>query len=167
MVRMRDVQEIEVFLGTEWAPGYFAWALPFDGEHVRLGVCADRHAARHLKRPYAELFPMIRHAARTTGFFKIRGVNVNHAEFEDFMFRHAQVNDFQGVLVTGADALETLRVRIEVRRGADGEAVAGEIAGAVKHTFEVTPEVEVLELGTLAKAFESSIKAPRFVDQRE
>jgi phenylacetate-CoA ligase len=117
--------------------------------------------------PYAELFPMIRHAARTTGFFKIRGVNINHAEFEDFMFRHAQVNDFQGVLVTGADALETLRVRIEVQREADGEAVAGEIAGAVKHTFEVTPEVEVLELGTLAKAFESSIKAPRFVDQRE
>ena len=32
---------------------------------------------------YADLFPMIRHANRTTGFFKVRGVNVNHAEFED------------------------------------------------------------------------------------
>jgi phenylacetate-CoA ligase len=32
---------------------------------------------------FAELFPVIRHANRTTGFFKVRGVNVNHAEFED------------------------------------------------------------------------------------
>ena len=32
---------------------------------------------------YSELFPIIRHANRTTGFFKVRGVNVNHTEFED------------------------------------------------------------------------------------
>ena len=57
VVRMRDIMEIEVFLGKEWAPGYFAWALPFDGEHVRLGVCADRHAARGLKRFFSH--PMI------------------------------------------------------------------------------------------------------------
>ena len=43
---------------------------------------------------------MIRHARRTTGFFKIRGVNVNHSEFEDFMFRYPEINDFQGVLIT-------------------------------------------------------------------
>ena len=43
---------------------------------------------------------MIRHANRTTGFFKVRGVNVNHAEFEDFMFRNADVLDFQAVLET-------------------------------------------------------------------
>ena len=34
-------------------------------------------------------------------------------------------------------------------------------------TFEVTPEIVILERGTLAKEFESSIKAPRFVDKRE
>ncbi|CAN0493329.1 unnamed protein product, partial [Discosporangium mesarthrocarpum] len=34
-------------------------------------------------------------------------------------------------------------------------------------TFEVTPGVSVLELGTLAKEFESSVKAPRFADKRE
>ncbi len=116
--------------------------------------------------PYAELFPMIRHARRTMGFFKIRGVNVNHAEFEDFMVRNGRVNDFQGVLVTGDDALETLRVRVEVRRDADPRAVADEVTQSVKRVFEITPEVEVLELGTLAKAFETSIKAPRFVDER-
>jgi phenylacetate-CoA ligase len=109
---------------------------------------------------------MIKHAHRTTGFFKVRGVNVNHSEFEDFMFRNPEVNDFQGVLVTDESALETLRVRVEVKRGADGKAVCAEIAASVKKTFEITPEVELLELGTLAKQFESSIKAPRFVDQR-
>ena len=36
-----------------------------------------------------------------------------------------------------------------------------------EHTFEVTPTVEVLETGALAKLFESSIKAPRFVDERQ
>ena len=41
------------------------------------------------------------------------------------------------------------------------------VGAAVKATFEVTPQVDVLETGTLAKAFESSIKAPRFVDERE
>lgn len=116
---------------------------------------------------FAELYPMIRHARRTTGFFKIRGVNVNHAEFEDFMFRYPEINDFQGVLVTDESGLESLTVRIEVKRGEDGAAAAETVGAAVKSTFEVTPQVEVLETGTLAKAFESSIKAPRFVDERE
>lgn len=116
---------------------------------------------------FGELYPVIRHARRTTGFFKIRGVNVNHAEFEDFMFRNPEVNDFQGVLTTNRSGIETLRVRIEVKRGADAAAAARKVAGDVKSTFEVTPVVEVLELGTLAKAFETSIKAPRFVDERE
>ena len=117
--------------------------------------------------PFAEVFPMIRHAHRTTGFFKIRGVNVNHSEFEDFMFRNARVNDFQAVLETGADALEHLKVRIEVKRGDDPETAAAELASAVRKTFEVTPKVEVLELGTVARLFEGSIKAPRFIDERE
>lgn len=125
--------------------------------------CIERGASRG---PYAELFPMIRHAHRTTGFFKIRGVNVNHSEFEDFMFRNPMVNDFQAVLLTDGAALETLAVKIEVRRGADSAQVAARVAADVKTTFEISPTVEVLELGTLAKAFESAIKAPRFVDQR-
>ncbi len=117
--------------------------------------------------PFAELFPMIRHANRTTGFFKIRGVNVNHAEFEDFVFAIPPVNDFQAVLVTDDDDLETLSVRIEVRRGDDARSVADDLARRIKSTFEVSPRVEVLEIGTLARAFESSIKAPRFVDERK
>ena len=117
--------------------------------------------------PYAALFPMIRHAHRTTGFFKIRGVNVNHAEFEDFMFADQAVTDFQAVLVTDDDALETLVARIEIRRGEDETATRDALAGRIRQVFEVSPRIETLALGTLAKEFEASIKAPRFVDRRE
>ncbi|MEX2455450.1 MAG: AMP-binding protein [Rhodospirillaceae bacterium] len=116
--------------------------------------------------PFAVLFPMIQHANRTTGFFKIRGVNINHAEFEDFIFAMPPINDFQAVLVTDSGALETLTVRIEVRRGEDSGGVADLLARQIKSTFEVSPRIDVLEIGTLARLFESSIKAPRFVDER-
>ena len=33
------------------------------------------------------VFPRVKHAHRTTGFFKVRGVNINHAELEDLLFR--------------------------------------------------------------------------------
>ncbi len=111
------------------------------------------------------VFPVMRHAHRTAGFFKIRGVNMNHSEFEDFVFRIAEVNDFRVELQTAADR-EILRVFIEVKRGLDGGAVAGKVAEAVRRTFEVRPEIDVLEIGTLAKEFESSVKAPRFLDKR-
>lgn len=123
----------------------------------------DQGATGHL---YAELFPMIKHAHRTTGFFKIRGVNVNHTEFEDFMFKKPEVNDFQGVLVTDKSGLETLKVRVELASGADPKKVEGDLLQSIKHTFEVTAAIELLETGALAKAFEANIKAPRFVDER-
>ena len=116
---------------------------------------------------YAELFPMIKHANRTTGFFKIRGVNVNHAELEDLMFRNAAVNDFQAVLETStATALEGLRLLIEVKRDAAQDAVIAAVRDEVKRVFEVTAVVDVQPIGTLAAEFEKSTKAPRFVDRR-
>jgi phenylacetate-CoA ligase len=117
--------------------------------------------------PWAELFPMIKHAHRTTGFFKIRGVNINHSEFEDLMFRQNLVNDFQAVLQTdAATGREDIKILIEVSDGLDHAHVCTVVAGHVKKTFEVAPLVEVLPLGTLAAEFERSVKAPRFVDRR-
>ena len=117
--------------------------------------------------PFADLFPMIRHANRTTGFFKVRGVNVNHAEFEDFMFRNPDVLDFQAVLETDeATGREGLTVLIELKGAANEQAVCSVVTGNVKQTFEVTPSVQVLKRGTLAAEFERSLKAPRFVDRR-
>jgi phenylacetate-CoA ligase len=118
--------------------------------------------------PYADLFPMIRHANRTTGFFKIRGVNVNHTEFEDLMFRNAEVLDFQAVLETEEKTdREGLRVLIEIKGAYDAEAARRQVAEAVKRTFDISPLVQVLQRGTLATEFERSLKAPRFVDRRQ
>jgi phenylacetate-CoA ligase len=111
---------------------------------------------------------MIRHANRTTGFFKVRGVNVNHTEFEDMMFRNAEVLDFQAVLETEEKTgREGLRVLIEVKGACDTETARLQVAEAVKRTFDFSPQVQVLQRGTLANEFERSLKAPRFVDRRQ
>ncbi len=117
---------------------------------------------------WADLFPMIRHAARTTGFFKVRGVNVNHADFEDTMFRLDGVSDFQCILFTESDgARENLRVKVEVSRGHDEATVLATVRDTVKRVFEISAAVEHSPLGTLATEFAKSLKAPRFIDQRE
>lgn len=113
------------------------------------------------------VFPVIRHAHRTAGFFKVRGVNVNHQEFEDFMFEYGTVNDFKAELVSDTNGLDVFRLSVELKRDADAEEAANEVTERTKKTFEVTPDVVVLETGTLAKEFESSVKAPRFVDRRD
>jgi len=82
------------------------------------------------------------------------------------MFRQAGVLDFRAELVTRQDR-EVLRLLIEVVRGADAAATRATLTAAVKNTFEVMPEVEVLALGTLAREFEASVKAPRFIDRRQ
>lgn len=116
---------------------------------------------------WAELFPMIKHANRTTGFFKIKGVNINHAEFEDLIFRQVQVNDFQAQLFTDeATNREELKVLIEIKRDADGAKIESELIAIIKNTFEVSSRVEILPLGSLAAEFERTVKAARFIDKR-
>ena len=116
--------------------------------------------------PYS-VFPIVRHAHRTAGFFKISGINVNHQEFEDFLFQNREVNDFKAELLTNDTGLDLLQLSIEVRRGAELALVAETVKAETKATFQVTPEVVLLETGTLAKEFELSVKAPRFLDKRE
>jgi phenylacetate-CoA ligase len=107
------------------------------------------------------VFPIMQHARRTVGFFKVRGVNINHAELEDAMFRDAQVVDFRAEVYNGADGNDVLHLHVE-RRDDKREAVVENI----KRTFQVTPEVTLLARGTIARDFEANIKAPRFVDKR-
>jgi phenylacetate-CoA ligase len=115
-------------------------------------------------RPYS-VFPRLKHAHRTTGFFKVRGISLNHADMEDFMFRNPDIGDFKAEVTTKRD-LDVLVLSVEVRSGADGAAVAAVLRQAVKDSFELTPEVTLIETGTLAKEFEASVKSPRFVDTR-
>jgi phenylacetate-CoA ligase len=111
------------------------------------------------------VFPLMRHAHRTSGFFKIRGVNINHADFEDFAFRIVEVSDFKVELRTDQDR-EVLKVMIEVKRGVDPAAASRTVGEMIRAQFEVRAEVEVLPTGTLAKEFEAAVKVPRFVDRR-
>ncbi|HEV3008588.1 MAG TPA: AMP-binding protein [Burkholderiales bacterium] len=111
------------------------------------------------------VFPRIKHAHRTAGFFKIRGVNLGHQDLEDFMFRHLEIGDFRAeALNEGGN--DILRLSIEIRRGVDEKSLMGILAGKIKETFELAPQVVVLETGTLAKEFEANVKAARFVDRR-
>ena len=111
------------------------------------------------------VFPLVRHAHRTSGFFKIRGININHADFEDFIFRNVEIGDFKAELVTERD-LETMLVTVEVRRGADAAGAARRLASAVHDQFGLTPRIAVVETGSLAREFEASVKMPRFSDRR-
>jgi phenylacetate-CoA ligase len=111
------------------------------------------------------IFPRMKHAHRTAGFWKVRGININHADLEDFMFANPSVQDFKCEVVTDGD-LDALRVSYEARREADKAALADELADKIKNTFELKPELVQLDTGILAKEFEGSVKTVRFIDKR-
>ena len=72
-------------------------------------------------RPFS-VFPRIKHAHRTAGFFKIRGVNLGHQDLEDFIFRTVEIGDFRAeALNEGGN--DFLKLSIEVRRGCDASAI--------------------------------------------
>jgi len=114
--------------------------------------------------PYA-VFPVVRHAERTTGFFKIKGINIGHGEFEDLLFRQRAINDFKCEAVS-VHSEDVLRVFVELKRDCDAHAATTDLTNAIRSAFELTPEIVPIALGTLAKEFEASIKAPRIVDRR-
>src|SRR5262245_48359535 len=111
------------------------------------------------------VFPRIKHAHRTAGFFKVRGVNLGHQDLEDFIFRRQEIGDFRAEAMNEG-GLDFLRLSIELRRGTSPEDTARRLTEEVKEKFELQPQVVVLESGTLAKEFEANIKAARFVDRR-
>jgi len=111
------------------------------------------------------VFPLVKHTHRTSGFFKIRGVNLNHSEFEDFIFQNVDISDFKAELLTERD-LETLLLSVEVRRGVDPANAIMSVKSAVRDRFGLTPQIVVVESGSLAREFEASVKMPRFSDRR-
>ena len=114
-----------------------------------------------------QVFPVIQHAHRTAGFFKIKGVNINHQEFEDFMFEIEKINDFKAELHTGIDSNDQFTVSVEVKGELVKEYFIKQLKEQTKNVFEVTPEIKILQPGTLANEFENSVKAPRFSDKRK
>ena len=112
------------------------------------------------------VFPIIRHAHRTVGFFKISGININHQELEDFLFDYHEIVDFKAELIS-VKSLDKLVISIEVFDYVDTTLICNSISQNIKNTFQVSSEIQILERGTVARDFESSLKAPRFVDKRE
>ena len=108
---------------------------------------------------------MIRHAARTSGFFKVRGINVNHADFEDFMHRRLDITDFK-VEVEETDALDLMRVSVEVAATGDPENATAALLADIRRTFELSPEIALLDAGTLERELQTQVKQQRFVDKR-
>jgi len=105
------------------------------------------------------VFPMLKHARRTVGFFKVRGVNINHAELEDALFRDPDLVDFRAEVSNDGDN-DVLHLFVESRSGRDP---ASEV---IRKSFQLTPKVTLLPRGTIAREFEAAVKAPRFVDKR-
>jgi len=128
------------------------------------GDIVSYHEHGETDGPYS-VFPMIRHAHRTAGFFKVRGVNVNHSDLEDFMFALPTIGDFKAEAVNDGGN-DILRLTIESTGGGPAGDLATTLSAEIKAAFEITPEIVVAERGTLAREFEKSVKAPRFVDRR-
>jgi phenylacetate-CoA ligase len=106
------------------------------------------------------VFPLLKHARRTVGFFKVRGVNINHADLEDTLFRDPEVVDFRAEVANEGDN-DVLRLFVETRT-----QDAARVTDAVRKTFQITPQVSLLPRGTIARDFEAAVKPPRFVDKR-
>ncbi len=111
------------------------------------------------------VYPMVRLGARTVGFFKVRGVNITHADFEDFMHSRPQIADFK-VEVLGTQGLDRLVVSIELRANSDPDSVIRSLTAEIRRRFEVRPEISLLDPGSLEREFRNEVKQKRFVDLR-
>jgi len=99
----------------------------------------------------------------------IRGINVFPSQVEYSLLSNPEVgNEFQ-IVVDRRGALDEMLVRVELRpdfisdKLVDIEALKGRITGKLRHTLNISPEVELVETGTLPR-FEG--KAKRVVDKR-
>jgi phenylacetate-CoA ligase len=74
------------------------------------------------------------------------------------MFSSREVADFRCEVINEG-GLDQLVVYVELRGEADLER-------SIKARFEVTPLIREVPPGSIAREFESSVKAPRFLDKR-
>ena len=111
------------------------------------------------------IYPLLQHAHRTVGFFKIRGININHSDLEDFMFSRYEVADFK-VEVISSEGNDVLRLLVEPVSNAEPGRTTAVLIREIKNKFELRPEIEITAPGQLALDFEKHTKAPRFVDLR-
>ena len=112
------------------------------------------------------LFPLMKHAHRTAGFVKVRGINIGHTDFENLMFERPQVEDFR-VEVVNEGGNDILRVFIEIPGELDSNSASSEVAGIIRDVFEIDSDIIREERGAIAGFFEGQVKAQRFIDRRD
>ena len=81
------------------------------------------------------------------------------------MHRRLEVSDFK-VEVEETKTLDAIRISIELRGTADADQTARSLAAAVKETFELSPQIDLLRPGTLEQEFQNQVKQQRFIDKR-
>lgn len=71
----RDPDYLEMFAGRDYAPGYFAWAVPTAGDCCRVGLIADENAHVHLDR-LLTTHPVVSKKARSAVDLVMGGIPV-------------------------------------------------------------------------------------------
>jgi phenylacetate-CoA ligase len=111
------------------------------------------------------MYPLLHHARRTVGFFKVRGININHPDLEDLMFFEPDISEFRAEVYNDG-GLDVLHLLIELKRGVFEDTATARVISKVRQTFQVTPTITVRPTGSIAREFEANVKAARFIDKR-
>lgn len=112
------------------------------------------------------MFPLLRHAQRTQGFFKVRGININHSDFEEFMNEQSVIREFK-LLVCNNGGLDQLKLYLDVDPKHDAKNLSNNLINLIHNKFEAKCEINFLTNGELISEFESVVKPVRFIDERE
>ena len=105
--------------------------------------------------------PRLVHAGRTLAFFKVKGVNLGHAELEEALYGVDRLRDFR-VVVTRDDRL---RVDVECAEGA-ADSVLGRVSSLLAERFGIRAAVRNVPQGSIAATLDGQVKAQRFLDER-
>lgn len=111
------------------------------------------------------MFPRLRLAARTMGFSKVRGININHNDMEDLLLGIDTLADYL-VRVETHDLDDRLLIDVEAAPGCDQATVADVVRRRIEAAFELKPDIALVDRGTIAVRLESDVKQVRFRDDR-
>lgn len=111
------------------------------------------------------LFPLLKLAGRTTGFFKIRGININHQELEDVLLAPVEISDYRATALIEGER-ELLRIEVEPAGPTPADKAIAAARMAVERAFGIAPVVVAVPAGTIARELQAQVKPTRIVDRR-
>lgn len=149
-----------------------------EGELVATTLCREampllRYRTRDITRLLPEpcpcgraYFRIDRISGRTDDMVKVRGVNIFPGQIDDVLNGFPELGSEYQLIITRTNGRDSLLLRVEKKRevASESEALARRVAERVKAVIGLTPEVEVLEYGSLPR---SEKKAKRVLDLRE